>query len=256
MRKIGFVFVILGLLLAGCAVSDLSDGGTVNVSIGGDGRYITGGASSVDEAYLGLIEEDVLYNFEELTNVDAEGGVVQHTFAGIPVGDYTFMAILMNEDDDTVAMALDGVTIKEGLNNLEIEMGPGFTLEIGGVDLELDDLDEVFSVKFDGNIITLELEVRDIFDMIFPVLTDLTIDVMNTNAADVEVLDWDENDIFGFDYTPPSSEGEFSENNPFTLMSPSLTTKFMIRTHSWGTTGLFPDEKGYKDYKIKLVLNY
>ena len=125
MRKKLLLFLTMGLLLAGCSVSEMNDSGMLNVSIGDDGRYIAGGSSRVDNAYLGLIDQDVLYNFDEMETVQAEiDGTILHTFSGVPVGDYTFIAMLMDADDHNIAMALDPVTIEEGLNELVVEMGP------------------------------------------------------------------------------------------------------------------------------------
>ncbi len=255
MRKILTGFIALGLLLAGCAVSEY-DSGVVNVSIGGEGRYIAGGASRVDEAYLGLIDEDVLYNFEELKNVQAEGdGTIAHTFAGVPVGDYTFLAILLDENEDNIAMAMDGVSVEEGLNELAVEMGPGFTMEFGSLELELEDLDDAFTVKFNDNEVTVGIDIIALIGGLDS-LSSFEVTVANTNAKSIQVLNWAGTSVFATATYPSPDENVLSDAS-FTFNALLTEPEFMIRMESWDTVDSsdFPDEQGYKDYKFRIEFN-
>ena len=256
MRKIVILFLTLGLLLAGCSVSDLSDTGTVQVSMAGvgeSGRYIANDGSTVTKAYLGLIEEDVLYNFDEVEDIEDFTG--QFLFTGIPVGDYSFLALLMDSADHVVAAAIEPVTIEEGLNNLAVEMGPGFTLEFGGLDFELDDLGDEFTVTFNGDEITIGISVDDLVGGLAS-LASLEIKVAATNAKTIEVLNWSTDTVYA--EASYSSPGESSyADATFNINALNLSPQFRIRMTSWETVDdpNFPDEKGYRDYKLRLEFN-
>jgi len=205
MKKTLFILIILSvLILAGCDnFSDRSDQGTVNVKLAdiGAGRYIAGGGAGVDEAVLGFIEEDVMYNFdamEDITNFTGE-----YLFTGIPVGNYAFLAILMS-DGDNISTAVQGVTIEPGFNDIIIDMGPGFELTINGNPLEIDDLSSKFTLSFNKDVITIGISKSE--------LTNPMVIEVETNADSMTIRNFDGTPSTDFTvlYSPPLTETDFS----------------------------------------------
>ena len=100
-------------------------------------------------------------------------------------------------------------------------------------------------MDFSDDVIIIELGVADILDAFTFGFSNLSIDVMDTNAQNIKIYsDWTGTNEFGtFTYSVPASEEDWSNNNTLTLTTPSLSTKLMIRMYSWGTTGNYADER-------------
>ncbi|MBF9017788.1 MULTISPECIES: hypothetical protein [unclassified Oceanispirochaeta] len=204
MKKIIITITGLLLLLSSCGnMADLSDQGTVSVKLteSGSSRYIAGEGETVDEAILGFVEQDVMYNFEFIEEItDFEG---DHLFTGIPVGDYSFLAMLLS-DGDIISMAIQAVTIEAGKNDLIIDMGPGFHFLINDLDFDMSDLEDDYSLSLSGNEITIGIPAEELER------AQMEIDI-KTNASAAEVLNYDGTaGPFTWSYAPPADELSFS----------------------------------------------
>lgn len=184
MKKIILLITGFLLLLSSCDnFVDLSDMGTVSIRMAGseNSRYIAGGGDTVEEAVLGFVEQDVMYNFqfvEEITDFNGE-----YLFTGIPVGDYSFLAMLMG-NDKIVSMAIQGVTIEAGNNDLVIDMGPGFNFEINNLEFDMGDLSSNFTLSLRGNEVTIGISSELIID------NQITLDI-SSNTYLLEFIDSD-----------------------------------------------------------------
>ncbi|MDC7234651.1 MAG: hypothetical protein PQJ58_15575 [Spirochaetales bacterium] len=227
MKKIVLAISVILLLSSGCSnFIDLSDQGTVSVKLAdyNSSRYIAGGGETVDEAVLGFVEESVMYNFdfmEEITDFNGE-----HLFTGIPVGDYSFLAMLMSEGD-IISSAVQSVSIKAGRNDIIVGMGPGFSLEINDLEeFDISDLEDTYTLSLNGNQITIGLPSEE-------VERDLMEIKIRSNATEADVLTPEgdrDGDIYSWDYTPPADELSFSTG--VLIFDPEETLSFQLKLTS------------------------
>jgi hypothetical protein len=186
MKKLILTITGLLMLLSSCDnMIDLSDHGTVNIKLAsaGSSRYIAGDPDDVNEAILGFIEQDVMYNFDFIEDITDFDG--QHQFTGIPVGDYSFLAMLLSDNGiggEIISMAIQPVTIEAGSNDLIIEMGPGFHFVINDVEFDMGDLSNDFSLSLSGNEVTIGVSAEQMAASVMTVK-------ISSNAAYVEILD-------------------------------------------------------------------
>ncbi|MDC7241702.1 MAG: lipoprotein [Spirochaetales bacterium] len=192
MKKLILPILALILLTACSNITDLSDTGYARITIGesSGARYIED-SSAIDSAVMGFVEKDKLFNFADVENITDWTG--DYLFTGIPVGDYSFMAMLMDDSDDIIAMKIQGVTIEAGLNVIPVEMGPGFEISINGDSFDLDDLGEDFTLSLDGNILTLGLPESYFTEGI-------TLDIEYNNGSSITMLNFDGSEG-GYEYT-------------------------------------------------------
>ncbi len=171
MKNILFILMTAALVFTGCSMTDVSNSGSVYVALApsdSSSRHLT--QTTLDntaEAVMGFIDVDALYNFRDMKDLkDFTGDGI--LFTDIPVGDYTFVAYLLNDEGQILSMGLKPVTIKAGKNLLDMEMGPGFDLKIRipetpGIpdqevlNLNLDEMSDDVDLSFDGTIIKIKL---------------------------------------------------------------------------------------------------
>ncbi|QEN07004.1 hypothetical protein EXM22_03010 [Oceanispirochaeta crateris] len=207
MKKILFAaLAAFVLVLSGCDnLVDESDQGSayINLSEGSSGRYIAGDGETVVDAAMGFVKEDVLYNFDFLEDIKNFSG--DYLFTGIPVGDYSFLALLMDDDGEVLSMAVESVTIEAGFNELEIEMGPGISPRINGKDFDFSDPeDSGFSISFSGEVITIGVPEEEL-------KTDFLLEI-TTNAKDMEIVKFNNSELSGIEavYTATTDELDYA----------------------------------------------
>lgn len=228
MKKLILGITGLLLLLSSCGnMIDLSNEGTVNIKLANDGnsRYIAGENEDVEEAILGFIEKDVMYNFDFIEEVTDFNG--QYLFTGIPVGDYSFLAMLMGKDDNDadriISMAIQPVTIEAGSNVLEIAMGPGFSFNINDLDLDMGDLGEEFTLSLSGNEVTIGVSSEIIEAGV------MTVNI-TSNAYQINILD--NNGTIKVDETPLMPTELTFHSFPFEF-NPAEVQSFTLKLKSF-----------------------
>jgi hypothetical protein len=238
--KLLFITILTSLLvLSGCDnLVDQSDQGnvTIKLSEGSTGRYIAGGGDTVDQIALGFVKKDVLYNGDFLEDLD--GVESEYVYTGIPVGDYTFLAMLI-ANDDVISMAVENVSIEAGFNEIPVEMGPGMSLTINDKDFEIDDLSAEFSIAFNGDVITIGVPSEEL-------ISNFKLEI-KTNAKALNVFNFDGTSPVGITktYTEPSDEISFSTG----IVSFDATS---IRDLQFRLTS-FDDDETVTTYKIKII---
>ncbi len=145
----------------------------------------------------------MLYNGDFLEDLD--GIESEYVYTGIPVGDYSFLAMLIAKDD-VISMAVKSVTIEAGFNEVPVEMGPGMVLSINDKDIDIDELSEEFSIAFNGDVITIGVPSEEL-------KADFKLEI-RTNAKAVDVFNFDGTDPINNSiirsYTEPGDEMSFS----------------------------------------------
>jgi len=141
MKRLNIRKTVIGILAAAVIMLLFSAcsgviGGDYNVRISvpqlasGSGRYISGSANS---GYVVVLKENKVYSlnsFSDKAYQEFENGNVY--IANLPVGDYIFGIVLLDDqgttdtgDDVNVGLAIKKREIKEGFNDIEIDVGPG-----------------------------------------------------------------------------------------------------------------------------------
>ena len=187
MKKL--IIPILSILfLAACSnITDLSDTGYAKITVGesSDGRYIAN-PSAITSAVLGFVKEDTMFNFADVEDITNWTG--EYLFTGIPVGDYSFLAMLMDVTDDIIGMKIQGVTIEPGLNEIVVEMGPGFEVYINDLEFDIEDLGETFTLSLSDNTITIGIsstEFNDYLDIGINLSGSATMSFLKFNGSEI-----------------------------------------------------------------------
>ncbi len=181
MKKYILALITAALVFPGCDIQKMEDTGSAYIAFasteapGANTRAMAPGTlGKTRRAIMGFIDDDAFYNFNDMKDIkDFTGeGIL---FTGLPVGRYTFVTSLMGEQDRVLAMGIEGVEIKAGMNQMSVDMGPGFKMEVSiptsftdlapyntgeKIDLSLSNLTKDAGLSYRGRTMNIKLPSR------------------------------------------------------------------------------------------------
>ena len=129
-----YLSVLLLLILLSCSgILGQKDGLNIVIpQMASNNRYISPEAI---EGYVVVMKGDAVYSANNFTDAGFNYLVNGQVFiANLPIDNYVIGIVLLNEND-MVGFALKEVTVKQGYNEVSIEVGPGIEfLDIDGLD--------------------------------------------------------------------------------------------------------------------------
>ena len=170
MKRLNIKKPVIGILAAAVIIVLLSAcsgviGGDYNVRISvpqlasGSSRYISPAATS---GYIVVLQENKVYSLNNFSDKAYQEFVNGNVYiANLPVGDYIFGIVLLDDSDENVGLAIKKREIKKGFNDIVIDVGPGIsTLTIQGNPLPFEDIfkPDEYPVMFADNSIILDID--------------------------------------------------------------------------------------------------
>jgi hypothetical protein len=164
-KSVTLLAVVSAVLLLFSSCSGLIGGeASVRISVPGlagssDARFLSADATN---GYVVVFDKNKVYSLNNFSK-DSYHYLLngQVYIAGLPVGDYIFGIVLMGENEgDNYGLAVKEVRIEAGLNDVEIEVGPGISsLSIGGIgDIDNPFIPDGYSVEFETDTMIFDFE--------------------------------------------------------------------------------------------------
>ncbi len=172
MKRLNIRKTVIGIIAAAVIMLLFSAcsgviGGDYNVRISvpqlasGGGRYISGSANS---GYVVVLKENSngVYSLNKFSDAAFYEFIHGNVYiANLPVGDYIFGIVLMNPADVNVGLAIKKREIKEGFNDIEIDVGPGIgVFAIQSIPFPFEDIfkPKEYPVMFANDTIILDID--------------------------------------------------------------------------------------------------
>ncbi len=219
MKKLFFILIMGALILTGCSFQEAADYGSVCVRFPGGYSARTLSDETLQKTtrvIAGFLDGDTLYNIEDMKDVRNFRREDLH-FSGIHLGNYTFIAVLLNDKDQILAMGKEIINIKAGLNKLQVNMGPGFKVEVDipegqgvsmdeALSLNLDDLADDVDFSFNGT--TMKVSLPPVFSELKQKKGKFILRVEAFDNIKINVLKPDGEEFSPYDIDLDVSQGE------------------------------------------------
>jgi len=164
-KKTALLIVLASLALLFLSACSGVLGGNYNVRISvpqlasGDGRYVSDSAVS---GYAVVLAEDdnKVFSLNRFSDLDFQEFIHGNVYiANLPVGTYIFGIVLLDAEDNNVGLAIKKREIKEGFNDIVIDVGPGIsTFYINEISFEDFFAPDGYSTIFDEDTIILDID--------------------------------------------------------------------------------------------------